>query len=85
MPSFMLGACEDLETSASNVYQSILALTFPQPGNSQAWTRLPFLALLILPVGVEVGWTCSKVMLAFLILPELALRDVADEGPALND
>lgn len=35
-------------------------LTFPQPGNSQACTRLPFFALLIRPVGVQLGWPSSE-------------------------
>jgi hypothetical protein len=31
----------------------LVRLTFPQPGNSQAWTLLPFFALLMRPVGVQ--------------------------------
>lgn len=55
-------------------------LTFPQPGNSQACTRLPFLALLMRPVGVEVGASSKaswllRSLLRFLVGPMVPMEE----------
>jgi hypothetical protein len=55
-------------------------LTFPQPGNSHAWTRLPFFALLMRPVGVHDGAASSE-MDEVLMVEELSRRD---EEPGMN-
>ena len=74
----MLCACEDLEKSQSLDIKSAAArlregsavrLTFPQPWNEQACTRLPFFALLIRPVGV-----CEDSMGPDLMVEEVLWR-----------
>ena len=52
----MFGPCKYLlNVQRADEASLVTTHTFPQPGNSHAWTRLPFFALLILPVGVDVG------------------------------
>lgn len=49
MAPAVLSASEDLRNRelASHIYQTNQSHTLLQPGNSQAWTRLPFFALLM--------------------------------------
>jgi len=68
-PSFRIWV-EGLELGAC----CFVRLTFPQPGNSQAWTLLPFFALLMRPVGVQVDGP-SREMDEVLMVEMLSRRE----------
>ena len=74
-----LGSGSDCWSLDLGVMMPVSKLTFPHPGNSHACTRLPFLALLMRPVGVHDG-AFSREIDEVLIVEELWRREDESGG-----